>query len=390
MESPEHGNYSSGIQSIRNTVDNPGWFSEFIESQVVDFVEKWNRNNAHIRRVLELYEMNNRHPLTIWPMSIGWICRSFDSGKSLADIRSSLEVGSLITYRSDEEFRLAMKRGVQEELSMYLLEDLLKIDWYSQERLEHFAYGYLKFDNEYITKLLQLSDDISSTNEEIVDLKELISFKKQYDPTSIELSQYMQDLESKYTMLGNLKKEQEFQRESWLYYWSISEAIKVLLSKITDKARLISLSQDFPIDNNISQWSWPKYIRNRLDKVSLSEVLTNTKSTEVSQNVAEIMWDPMPFAPLLSDVILDDFLGISPISPIHTWNVTDPLWRTITYTATGLPSWLRIDSATWIITGTCDTDPISEYGYHIIVIATPAWWNNPLIRWLRLGITDHY
>ncbi|MBX9809529.1 Ig domain-containing protein [Candidatus Gracilibacteria bacterium] len=390
MESPEHGNYSSGIQSIRNTVDNPGGFSEFIESQVVDFVEKGNRNNAHIRRVLELYEMNNRHPLTIGPMSIGGICRSFDSGKSLADIRSSLEVGSLITYRSDEEFRLAMKRGVQEELSMYLLEDLLKIDGYSQERLEHFAYGYLKFDNEYITKLLQLSDDISSTNEEIVDLKELISFKKQYDPTSIELSQYMQDLESKYTMLGNLKKEQEFQRESGLYYGSISEAIKVLLSKITDKARLISLSQDFPIDNNISQGSGPKYIRNRLDKVSLSEVLTNTKSTEVSQNVAEIMGDPMPFAPLLSDVILDDFLGISPISPIHTGNVTDPLGRTITYTATGLPSGLRIDSATGIITGTCDTDPISEYGYHIIVIATPAGGNNPLIRGLRLGITDHY
>ncbi len=69
-----------------------------------------------------------------------------------------------------------------------------------------------------------------------------------------------------------------------------------------------------------------------------------------------IVSDPMPTGSGLPDVTVSDMSGAIPITPVNAGGVTDTLSRTITYSATGLPLGLSINSSTGSITGTYDNE----------------------------------
>jgi hypothetical protein len=82
-----------------------------------------------------------------------------------------------------------------------------------------------------------------------------------------------------------------------------------------------------------------------------------------------------------------DALGGSPIYPsINAGGATDPVGRVITYTASGLPGGLVINSSTGVISGTYDANTNETFA--VTVRATPAGGSHPLIRSFSLTITD--
>jgi Domain of unknown function (DUF5011)/Putative Ig domain len=86
--------------------------------------------------------------------------------------------------------------------------------------------------------------------------------------------------------------------------------------------------------------------------------------------------DPAPIAggafAALADMTVSDVAG-SPIFPINAGGVTDPLGRTIVYTATGLPAGLSIDSVTGVISGIYDANgTVTNGGYETFNVTIKA------------------
>jgi hypothetical protein len=79
--------------------------------------------------------------------------------------------------------------------------------------------------------------------------------------------------------------------------------------------------------------------------------------------------DPAPIAggafAALTDMTIGDNLGMPIVPTINAGGVTDPLGRTIVYTATGLPTGFVIDSSTGVISGSYDTSPSETFNITI-------------------------
>ena len=79
--------------------------------------------------------------------------------------------------------------------------------------------------------------------------------------------------------------------------------------------------------------------------------------------------DPAPVAAgafaALTDMTIGDNLGMPIVPTINAGGVTDPLGRTIVYTATGLPTGFVIDSSTGVISGSYDTSPSETFNVTI-------------------------
>ena len=70
--------------------------------------------------------------------------------------------------------------------------------------------------------------------------------------------------------------------------------------------------------------------------------VTDTAGNPRTESVTKTINDLLPLAggafAALGDMIISDNAGFGPIDSINAGGVTDPLGRTITYSATGLPS----------------------------------------------------
>jgi Domain of unknown function (DUF5011)/Putative Ig domain len=79
--------------------------------------------------------------------------------------------------------------------------------------------------------------------------------------------------------------------------------------------------------------------------------------------------DPAPIAggafAALADMTIGDNGGLPIIPTINAGGVTDPLGRTIVYTATGLPTGFVIDGNTGVISGSYDTSPSETFNVTI-------------------------
>lgn len=105
--------------------------------------------------------------------------------------------------------------------------------------------------------------------------------------------------------------------------------------------------------------------------------------------VAIVVADPAPIAggafASLADMTVSDNYGATPIT-INAGGVTDPLGRTIVYSATGLPAGLSINSSTGVISGMYDA--LSNQSFTVIVKAKANGSNQSASKQFVLSIRN--
>jgi uncharacterized protein YjdB len=122
--------------------------------------------------------------------------------------------------------------------------------------------------------------------------------------------------------------------------------------------------------------------------ITVTDAAGNSRTVNVSKTISDVAPVAGGAFASLGDMIVSDNAGFWPIS-VSAGGVTDPVWRTISYTATGLPSELSINSSTGVISGIYDSFGIdATWVTNFSVIVRASNWVTQINKAFVLSIRD--